>query len=49
MSKPLLHTLWRWAYSLEEARQTHAGGGRLIREAGCCLTLAALRFVGVWL
>ena len=36
--------LWLLAYELEDTRQLHAGRDYL-REAGCCIMLALLRWV----
>ena len=41
------NALWLLEYSLEEARQRHAGRRQLFRQAAICIALALLRFVGV--
>jgi hypothetical protein len=38
-------TLWRLAYELGEARESHAAHGRMLRSAWCCVGLAALKVV----
>ena len=38
--------VWVWAYRLEEARELHASSRNLMRQAACCVGLAALRIFG---
>lgn len=38
--------IWRASYALEEARQTHAALGHLWRQAGCCVALSLIGFLG---
>jgi hypothetical protein len=38
--------VWRMGYTLEEARQYHAATGNLWRQAGCCVVLSMIRFMG---
>lgn len=38
--------MWRAAYCLELARQSHADAGHLWRQAGCCIALSFFRMIG---
>lgn len=38
--------IWRTAYALEEARETHAAHGHLWRQAGCCVALSVFQIFG---
>lgn len=38
--------VWRTAYALEEARESHAAHRRLWRQAGCCVALSVFQFFG---
>lgn len=38
--------VWRTAYALEEARQTHAALGHMWRQAGCCVALSVFQIFG---
>ena len=46
MFKRISLSAWRMAYSLEEARQTHAALGQLWRQAACCIGLTLFRMIG---
>lgn len=39
-------SLWRAAYTMEEARQDYAAAGHLWRQAACCIALSLLRVIG---
>ena len=45
MSNRISIAIWRMAYTMEEARQSHAAAGNLWRQAGCCIALSMFRLM----